>query len=93
MSNLPLSHLHQLSGVTCRKCHADATHPEAVPAAKCMTCHDTDEVFTTSASTKPVNPHDSPHYGKKSDCNLCHHQHEKSEDYCVTCHSFAFKVP
>jgi uncharacterized paraquat-inducible protein A len=27
-------------------------------------------------------------------CNLCHHQHEKSENYCAQCHSnFDFKVP
>jgi len=45
------------------------------------------------AGVKPSNPHTSPHYGMSLDCNLCHHQHAKSENYCSQCHKFDFKVP
>jgi hypothetical protein len=93
VGKVPLSHLHQLAGTTCAKCHADVKNPEPVPAAACLQCHDMDKVAETTAKVKPSNPHDSPHYGKKSDCNLCHHQHEKSENYCAQCHSFPFNVP
>lgn len=90
---LPLSHVHQLAGVTCGKCHADPKNPEAVPAKDCMKCHDGEKVAAVTAVVKPRNPHDSPHYGKDSDCNLCHHQHEKSENYCSQCHNYKFSVP
>jgi hypothetical protein len=52
-----------------------------------------DKVSEKTSKMKPTNPHNSPHYGKKADCNLCHHQHEASENYCSTCHKFEFKVP
>ncbi|MBW2098891.1 MAG: cytochrome c3 family protein [Deltaproteobacteria bacterium] len=32
------------------------------------------------------NPHNSPHYGADLDCNFCHHQHSKSENFCAQCH-------
>jgi hypothetical protein len=44
-------------------------------------------------NTKPTNPHTSPHYGTDLDCNLCHHQHAASEDYCAYCHDYDFKTP
>jgi hypothetical protein len=90
---LPLSHVHQLAGNTCASCHADPKKPEAVPAKDCLKCHDMEKVSAATAEVKPSNPHNSPHYGKNSDCNLCHHQHEKSENYCSQCHSFKFDVP
>ena len=90
---LPLSHTHQLAGVTCKSCHANPRKPEAVKAAKCLTCHTGETIFNATAQVKPTNPHGSPHYGKESDCNLCHHPHEKAENYCSQCHKFEFKVP
>lgn len=90
---LPLSHVHQLANVTCKACHANVKKPQPVNADKCLTCHTGDAIVTATANVKPRNPHDSPHYGKESDCNLCHHQHEKSENYCATCHQFEFKLP
>ena len=93
VGKLPLAHIHQLSGVGCAGCHGDVKSPEAVPAKDCLKCHDMEKVATQTAGAKPSNPHDSPHYGKNSDCNLCHHQHEKSENYCSQCHNFRFVVP
>ena len=90
---LPLSHVHKLANVTCKSCHANVRKPEPTKSDKCLTCHTGDAIFTATANVKPRNPHGSPHYGKESDCNLCHHQHEKAENYCSTCHEFNFKVP
>jgi hypothetical protein len=89
---LPLSHVHQMQGVTCGKCHEDMKSPKAVAKAKCVSCHDVEKLAAATASVKP-NPHDSPHYGKEADCNLCHHQHVKSENDCLQCHNFDFKLP
>jgi hypothetical protein len=92
--HMPLFHAHLLSGLTCASCHADQKAPKPTEADVCMGCHDPEKVSTTTAAMKPANPHNSPHYGNKADCNLCHHQHEKSENYCAQCHSnFNFKVP
>jgi hypothetical protein len=90
---LPLSHVHQLSGLTCKTCHTNPRRAEPVKFNACLNCHKAESVFAATAGVKPTNPHDSPHYGKESDCNLCHHQHEKSENYCSQCHKFDFKVP
>jgi len=90
---LPLSHTHQLAGVTCKSCHDNPRKAEPAKSTKCLTCHTGDAIFAATAAVKPRNPHGSPHYGKESDCNLCHHQHEKSENFCTQCHKFDFKVP
>ncbi len=90
---MPLSHAHFLAGLTCATCHADPKKPEPVAADRCMGCHDPEKVFAATAGVKPENPHGSPHYGKDADCNLCHHQHERSENFCSQCHKFNFKVP
>lgn len=92
-SKMPLSHIHQLSGTTCVKCHGKVKKPKEVEMAQCLTCHNPDKVAEQTAKVKPQNPHESPHYGTKLDCNLCHHQHKKSENYCGQCHSFSFTVP
>jgi hypothetical protein len=90
---LSLSHLHQLRGMPCTTCHVDPKDAEPAKAAVCLGCHSGEAIFAATAQVKPTNPHNSPHYGKEADCNLCHHQHEKSENYCSSCHKFDFKVP
>jgi hypothetical protein len=90
---LPGSHLHHLRGVTCEKCHGKTAKPEEVKMKQCLTCHDADKLAEKTAEVKPENPHTSPHYGTSLDCNLCHHQHAKSENYCAQCHKYDFVVP
>ncbi|QEM69775.1 hypothetical protein FO488_17500 [Geobacter sp. FeAm09] len=91
---LPLGHIHQLSGVTCVKCHGKTKKPQPVDMAQCVACHgDTDKLAEKTAGVKPQNPHKSPHYGTTLDCNNCHHQHEKAENFCLQCHKFDFVVP
>ncbi len=90
---LPLSHRHQLAGVTCVKCHGKAKKQTPVEAAVCETCHEPARLAEKTAGVKPQNPHTSPHYGTALDCNVCHHQHAKSENFCIQCHTFNFKLP
>jgi len=88
------SHIHGLSGTDCAGCHGKTKKPNAVAMAKCVSCHgSTAKLAEKTAGVKPDNPHTSPHYGTNLECNMCHHQHAKSENYCSQCHSFAFKVP
>lgn len=90
---LPGSHVHQLSGIDCVKCHGKAKKIESVNVKQCLTCHDANKMAEKTAKVKPENPHTSPHYGTALDCNVCHHQHEKSENFCSQCHKFDFLVP
>ncbi|HAR96556.1 MAG TPA: hypothetical protein DCR97_11435 [Deltaproteobacteria bacterium] len=90
---LPASHIHGLNGITCIKCHGKTKKPTEVEMERCVTCHNTEKVVAKTAEVKPTNPHTSPHYGTDLDCNLCHHQHRKSENYCSQCHKFDFRVP
>ena len=90
---MPGSHLHQLSGVTCVKCHGKTKKVEAVEMKQCVTCHNAGKLVEKTEKVKPENPHTSPHYGSELDCNVCHHQHAKSENFCSQCHKFDFVVP
>ncbi len=87
------SHIHNLAGVTCDGCHDKKDKQESVEFERCLMCHEIDRIVAKTSKIKPTNPHTSPHYGKDLDCNLCHHQHAKSENYCNQCHDFKFVVP
>lgn len=89
-----LDALHADNDVTCTDCHGEQTQREAVPMIKCLECHDTAELAEKTAEMKPTNPHKNRHYNEEADCNLCHHQHRKSENFCLPCHlRFDFKTP
>ena len=91
---MPLRSAHQLAGVTCVNCHGKTKKPELPAMDKCVACHgSTAELAEKTANVKPENPHNSPHWGPDMDCNVCHHEHAKSENYCFYCHNFNFKVP
>ena len=92
---MELGKLHAASGIKCANCHGDTKQPQPVPMIKCLSCHgDTKALAQKTANVKPVNPHESRHYGTEADCNLCHHQHKKSENFCYDCHNrFNFTVP
>lgn len=93
LAKMPGSHTHNLAGVTCEKCHGKVQKQKAVEMEKCITCHNPAKLVEKTAKVKPENPHTSPHYGDSLDCNLCHHQHGKSENYCNQCHKLDFVVP
>lgn len=85
-NKIPLSHMHQLEGVSCDKCHEDPASAEAADSAVCKVCHDDMKALYNATSEVGLNPHFSPHEGKTPDCNRCHHQHKKSENFCTGCH-------
>ena len=90
---LPGSHVHHLAGTACGDCHENIDDPKAVPTKKCFVCHGPPQkVVEMTAAIKP-NPHNSPHYGPELDCDLCHHLHKKSENFCNECHSYEFVIP
>lgn len=94
VGKLPGSHAHQLAGVGCVDCHGKGDKPAPVEMDQCLSCHGSgDKVSARTAKLKPRNPHESAHYGTDLDCNLCHRQHQKSENYCAECHSWKFQVP
>lgn len=89
-----LGKLHASNGIKCVDCHGEAAKREPVSMEKCISCHgETDKLAQKTAAVKPRNPHESRHYGTEADCNLCHHQHKKSENFCLPCHQrFNFVV-
>lgn len=89
-----LDEFHASVDVKCADCHGDENQREAVPMIKCLECHDTTELAEKTADVTPTNPHENRHYGTEADCNLCHQQHKKSENFCLPCHGrFDFIVP
>lgn len=91
---LPGNHYHLLANITCEQCHVKVGKSEVPTMELCIVCHgSTTKLAEKTKEVKPRNPHTSPHYGTELDCNYCHHQHVKSEDYCVQCHAFGFKTP
>ena len=91
---MQLDQFHASQGVTCADCHGADNQREAVPMIKCLDCHDTKEVAKATANLQPTNPHNNRHFATETNCNYCHHQHRKSENYCTPCHlRFKFVVP
>ncbi|WP_224981676.1 cytochrome c3 family protein [Geomonas agri] len=91
---LPGKNYHSLANITCEQCHGKDHEREVPTMEQCVACHgSTIQLAEKTKGVKPRNPHISPHYGTELDCNFCHHQHAKSENYCLQCHAFGFKTP
>ena len=85
---------HAGQGITCAQCHGKAPKKSAVAMQQCLGCHgDTKALAARTAQVKPTNPHENRHFGTEADCNRCHHEHMTSENLCLPCHKFNFKVP
>ena len=86
--------LHKEKGVGCEGCHGTVEAKTFVPSERCLACHGgMSDLVKKTAAVKPENPHDSPHWGSRMECNVCHRQHEKTVDWCAHCHAFNFNVP
>ncbi len=82
--NIPLmADAHEDAGLDCEACHVDDDYDE-VGMDTCLDCHGPYEHLAELTAGVHLNPHDS-HY-LDLDCNLCHHGHQPSEDFCSTCH-------
>jgi len=85
---------HASHDMECAQCHGSAKKKAPVEMAKCIECHDNQELAAKTAAMNPRNPHNNRHYGVWGDCNMCHHEHKASENKCLGCHPrFTFKVP
>jgi len=86
-----LSDKHKVAGIGCGDCHNGNPPKELAPTEVCTKCHG-DQAKLANRTQKVIpNPHES-HLGEVK-CELCHHAHKPSENYCSTCHEFNFKVP
>lgn len=92
--SVQLDQFHANNDISCVDCHGDATPRQPVSMLKCIECHDPGELAAATAELEPTNPHENRHFGTGMDCNLCHHQHQKSVNYCLPCHpTFILNVP
>ncbi|ABI73520.1 cytochrome c3 family protein [Shewanella frigidimarina] len=89
-----LDQTHAAKGLKCASCHGKAETREPVTMSKCVTCHNTKKLAAKTKDVKPTNPHENRHFGTETDCVKCHNVHQKSENYCGSCHlRFDFVVP
>lgn len=86
----PIKVHHEKLRMDCKDCHGNgpkSTYGE-LATQDCLSCHK--DYKTLAERTESLgyddNIHASPHY-PKMDCNLCHSTHQKSQNYCVMCHS------
>jgi hypothetical protein len=88
-----VSSKHQQRGqMECSSCH-ETTPPKPLSSKDCLSCHESFEAVAAATAKSKPNPHDSPHYGKELDCELCHHEHSPSENFCAQCHDRDSTVP
>ncbi len=90
---ISLSHIHILSDVSCFDCHGKARPIKPLSTDDCYSCHENlDDLIYRTSGVDP-NPHEN-HYGDL-ECDLCHRQHSKSENFCDQpgCHEFGYIVP
>jgi cytochrome c3-like protein len=82
---------HKFAEVCCADCHDEKLPAKKVSMDRCIDCHgDYKGLAELTRETDP-NPHD--HHEGPLDCSRCHHVHMASEDYCLECHSWGYRVP
>lgn len=87
------ANMHQQRGVGCADCHGKGKQT-FVTADRCLSCHGPLDTLVQKTSTvRPINPHESPHWGRGMECNVCHRQHEPTINWCSHCHSVDAKAP
>ncbi|NLG69130.1 MAG: cytochrome c3 family protein [Firmicutes bacterium] len=88
---LPLGHLHGLRGIPCTACHVEGVDSAPEGDGVCVDCHGSLDQITTGAAGDRPNPHDAHYQGLE--CTFCHHMHRPSEDFCLQCHDFGYRIP
>jgi len=86
-----LADKHNTAGIACEDCHKENSPKDQVPTAICIKCHGDQAKIAERTREIIPNPHDS-HLGNLK-CEFCHHIHKPSENYCMSCHDFDYKVP
>jgi Cytochrome c3 len=82
-----LADTHKSAGVACSECHKETPPASEVPTEMCMTCHEDYREVAASA----IDPHNA--HVEFTRCGDCHHGHRKSENQCLSCHSFSLEAP
>lgn len=71
-----------------------AKRPAPAASDRCLACHGPYQgIVEKTSKLKPLNPHDSPHWGADIECAVCHRQHEKPVNWCAYCHTVSNAVP
>lgn len=83
---------HEIAEMRCEDCH-QISMPKALTTDECLLCHGNIEEVAEATEGLDPNPHNSPHYGPELDCELCHHEHAESENFCAQCHEWELRVP
>jgi len=82
----------QCAEISCADCHLTG-NPKPLGTEDCLACHGSFEEIAGGTAKLDPNPHNSPHYGPELDCDLCHHEHSRSENFCAQCHEWELIVP
>ena len=88
----PLNKHRKYAELTCIDCHLTAT-PKRLTTEQCLSCHGSLEEVAEATKNLDPDPHNSPHYGPELDCDLCHHEHSVSENFCAQCHEWELILP
>jgi len=88
---MTLSHMHQLSGISCSDCHGKERPATGPDGQTCLGCHADYKTKLLLTDKALPTPHQS-HMGEL-DCLLCHHLHARSENFCAQCHHWKYNVP
>lgn len=83
---------HKSRALECDQCHKENPPPKAAFPETCISCHGDAAQMAEKTNKVSPNPHYSPHF-EIDDCTSCHHAHKTSEDQCIQCHNYGFKVP
>lgn len=78
--------------LNCDDCHS-TTKPKRLTTEQCLSCHGSLEEIAEATKHLDPDPHNSPHYGNRLDCDLCHHEHYESENFCSQCHEWKLVIP
>jgi len=87
-----LSKHKKYTELNCNDCHLTQT-PKRLTTKQCLSCHGSFEEVAEATKHLDPDPHNSPHYGSELDCDLCHHEHSVSENFCAQCHEWELIVP
>jgi hypothetical protein len=86
-----LADKHKAASISCEGCHIENPPKGLVPTGVCTKCHG--DQTKLAARTQKVIPNPHASHLENVKCELCHHAHKPSENYCSNCHEFSYKVP
>jgi hypothetical protein len=88
-----LADRHKEKGIACSGCHKEDPPAQETPTSVCLSCHS--KVFAEGTKADGLKNEVDPHLSHMTgdQCGACHHAHKESEDLCISCHDFGYKIP